>query len=289
MPTFLSIEPANYCMLRCPECPVGIRGTAKEEQQTIPLALCRKVIDEASCTAHTIIFHFQGEPLLHPELKEMIRYAHSKRLYTMLSTNAQLLSREMGRDLAAAGLDRIIISMDGLTPSTYEHYRRGGHLEKVLEGMRALAELPRRERPEIVLQCLLLRSNEHEWELFRRQYKALGADRLELKTAQLYDFAHGHPDMPSDPRYSRYQKGKDGLYHLKKKLHNRCYRLWSGCVITTSGEVLPCCFDKEHTYSFGNIRQDSLAEVLHSDAAYLFRDHVLTCRRDVSICRNCSE
>lgn len=297
MPTFLSLEPANWCMLRCPQCPVGMRGnTPDASRQAMPLDLARRIIDQAAPCAHTVIFHFQGEPLLNKQLPEMIAYAHSKRLFTMLSTNAQTLTPELAEALAASGLDRIIISVDGLTQDTYAHYRVGGSLQKALSGMRAMADAKhatsKRLRcdfraPEIVLQCLYLKSNEHQWQQLREQYRSLGADRLEMKTAQFYDFENGHPDMPSEARYARYEKGTDGRYRLKHPLRNRCYRLWSGCVVTTDGTVLPCCFDKDHSYPLGNISDEPLEAILHSEAASRFRRAVLRERKNIGICRNC--
>lgn len=274
-------------MLRCPECPVGQRGEAvrtggaEPERHLISLTVAKKAIDRFEAYAHTVIFHFQGEPLLHPELPEMIRYAHDKRLFTMLSTNAQLLTPELAAALAEAGLDRIIVSVDGLTQDVYAHYRVGGSLERALFGMRAMADLPR--RPEIVLQCLRLKSNEHQWDAFRKQYKALGADRLEMKTAQLYDYEHGHPDMPTRTRDARYKKGADGLYHPKKHLVNRCYRLWSGTVVTTDGVLLPCCYDKGHAYPIGTVDSGFLP------AADAFKRRILHNRKGVDICCNCDE
>lgn len=297
MPTFLSLEPANWCMLRCPQCPVGMRGnTADADRQTMSVDLARCVIDQAAPFAHTIIFHFQGEPLLNKQLPEMIAYAHSRRLFTMLSTNAQTLTPELAKALLDAGLDRIIISVDGLTQETYAHYRVGGNLQKALSGMRAMADLKQGtlmglpwdfHAPEIILQCLYLKSNEHQWKLLREQYRSLGADRLEMKTAQFYDFENGHPDMPSRTRYARYKKGADGLFHLKHPLRNRCYRLWSGCVVTTDGTVLPCCFDKDHAYPLGKLMDQSLDTIMHSEAASNFRRAVLRERKHIGICRNC--
>lgn len=316
-PTFLSIEPANYCMLRCPQCPVGQRGAAiatdhcgaagakrdaavaegkrtaagADERRLLSMELCRRVVDEAAEYAHTVIFHFQGEPLLNPALPEMIRYAHERRLFTMLSTNAQTLTPALAEALIRAGLDQIIVSVDGLSQETYAHYRVGGSLERALGGLRALAEVKRRlgYGPEIVMQCLYLRANEHEWTRMREDYKQLGADKLAMKTAQFYDFEDGNVDMPTDSRFSRYVRGKDGKYRLKKKQHNRCYRLWSGCVMTTDGTILPCCFDKDHSYPLGKMSESSLAAIFRSPAAVRFRKTLLRNRRAYGICGNCTE
>lgn len=290
-PTFVALEPADYCMLRCPECPVGQRleERTRTHKGLMPLSLAQQVIGELAPWAHTVIFHFQGEPLLNPQLPEMIAYAHQRRMFTMLSTNAQLLTPTLAQALATSGLDRIIVSMDGISQSSYAHYRVGGDLERVKAGLRAMSSIPRNRRPEIVLQCLMLRSNEHEWELLRRQYKELGADRLELKTAQFYDYEDGHPDMPSRARYARYIKGTDGHYHIKNPLHNRCLRLWSGCVVTAQAEVRPCCQAKDSSWAYGHICDASLLAVWKSPAAVSFRQRVLSCRAHVSMCGNCPE
>jgi len=83
-----------------------------------------------------------------------------------------------------------------------------------------------------------------------------GADSLTFKTAQLYDYAKGHPLMPSDERYSRYKRQKDGTYRLKRRLSWGCHRLFTGCVMDADGRVLPCCFDKARQFAFGRLCAD---------------------------------
>lgn len=136
----------------------------------------------------------------------------------------------------------------------------------------------------IELQCLRLKTNEHEWKELKRQYKALGADCLSLKTAQLYDYENGHDLMPSDARYSRYEQGADGKYHRKKRARG-CLRVWSGVVVTTTGEVLPCCYDKSHAYSYGNIQDAPIAELFQNAKALAFRRAAMS--EQPKICQEC--
>ena len=213
----------------------------------------------------------------------MIREAHDAGLYTIVSTNAQALTETLASRLVDAGLDRIIISMDGLTDETYNAYRVGGSLEKCKEALKRLRKAKNRT-PVIELQCLRLKSNEHEWSTFKRVYKSLGADRLTFKTAQLYDYQNGHPLMPSDPRYSRYIQGPDGRYH-RRPLSKACFRVWSGVVVTTSGEVLPCCYDKAHDYAYGNIMTAPLKDLFCSEKARAFRKAAF--RQTPQICQEC--
>lgn len=246
----------------------------------------KRVLAQIRETAHTIQFYFQGEPLLNPDLPQMVREAHEAGLYTITSTNAQALTPAMAEALIHAGLDRIIVSMDGLTDESYNAYRIGGSLEKTKAALRYLREAKERlhGRTTIELQCLRLRTNEQEWAAFKRVYKQLGADKLVLKTAQLYDYTDGHPLMPSDARYSRYTKGADGLFH-RKKLGHGCLRVWSGVVITTNGDVLPCCYDKAHSFTYGNITTQPLAQLFANERALAFRKAAIN--EQPTICQEC--
>ena len=313
LPTFVSVEPANFCQLRCPECPVGLRGErreAKGERGTplsggaggglLTMELFHRILDQMQATAHTMQFYFQGEPLLNKQLPEMITAAHNVGLYTIVSTNAQAITQPIAEALVKSGLNRIIVSIDGFSEESYTAYRVGGNLHKALEGLQHLASAKTKchSRIRIELQVLRLRSNEHEWDWIKKNYKKLGATHLVFKTAQLYDFEHGHPLMPSDERYSRYKKTADGTYVHKKASHlspltfnlSPCRRLWSGCVITTNGDVLPCCYDKNHRYAYGNITQESLAELYHSTKANALRRRVLLYQGEpLEMCKNCNQ
>ena len=256
----------------------------------MPLEVFRHVLAECRETASVIQFYFQGEPLLNKDLPQMIREAHEAGLYTIVSTNSQAMTPELAEALVQSGLDRIIISMDGLSEASYNAYRIGGSLEKTKSALQYLraaknqSPITNHQSPIIELQVLRLRSNEHEWRAFKQQYKLFGADRLVFKTAQLYDYQNGHPLMPTNPKYSRYILGKDGKYH-RRELRKGCFRVWSGAVITTNGDVLPCCYDKSHAYAYGNIMEKPLRELFTNDKALAFRQAAF--RQTPQICQEC--
>ena len=287
MPLFVSVEPASVCQLKCPACPVGKGERLKVKgERTMSLNLFRRVLEQVKETAWVMQFYFQGEPLLNKDLPQMMREAHEAGLYTIVSTNAQAMTEYMAEQLVAAGADRIIVSMDGLSDESYNAYRIGGSLTQCIHALSYLRKAKEEQgsRTTIELQVLRLKTNEHEWKAFRYAYKRLGADKLVFKTAQLYDYAHGHPLMPSDKRYSRYILGKDGLYH-RRPISKRCFRVWSGVVITTNGEVLPCCYDKSHAHAYGNIKESSLKELFHNEKATAFRQAAF--RQTPQICQEC--
>ena len=310
LPTFVSVEPANICQLRCPECPVGMwnnesRIRSQEQRhisssdldRLISMEIFDRVLEQVQTTAHTMQFYFQGEPLLNKQVPEMIARAHHAGLYTIVSTNAQALDKKMADALVKSGLSQIIVSIDGFSEESYTAYRVGGSLHKALEGLLFLRQAKDNWHSpiRIELQVLRLRSNEHEWHWIQHNYKQLGATQLVFKTAQLYNYEHGHSLMPHDERYSRYKKGADGTYRLhrswlrKKWQANPCFRLWSGCVISTTGEVLPCCYDKEHQYPLGNVMNQSIANIFQSEKANMLRNKVLTDKNHLpKMCKNCN-
>jgi len=295
-PLFVSVEPAAVCQLRCPECPVGQaksfspnadrQASPDTKQAFMPREVWERVLQQAAPYAHTMQFYFQGEPLLNKDLPRMIKEAHEAGLYTIVSTNAQAMTEQLAEQLVAAGLSRIIVSMDGLTEESYTAYRQGGSLAQCLHALQYLraAKEKIKARTVIELQCLRLKTNEGEWGAFARAYKRMGADKLTFKTAQLYGYADGHPLMPSDSRYSRYIQGSDGHYH-RRKLHRGCLRVWSGAVVTTTGEVLPCCYDKNHAHAYGNIMEQPLDELFCNERAMTFRRAAL--REQPAICKEC--
>lgn len=290
LPEFISVEPADWCMLRCAECPVG-QASGGRARHTLSPGLFRRLLDQTGDRLHTVQFFFQGEPLLCRQLPELIAEAAERGIVSIVSTNAQLLTPQLAEQLLRAGLNKIIVSIDGLTQSSYEVYRAGGSLERALAGLRAVADARERtgSRVEIELQCLRLRSNEHEWERFRREYRRLGATKLSMKTAQIIDFRSGSDLLPSDSRYVRYRIGKDGEWHRKKAYRNRCARLWSGCVVDAEGQVLPCCFDKRREHVLGRIEEQSFQDIWFGEEADRFRKTIVQRREAVEMCKNCTE
>jgi radical SAM protein with 4Fe4S-binding SPASM domain len=83
--------------------------------------------------------------------------------------------------------------------------------------------------------------------------------------------------------------GDDGQYHLKNSLKNQCWKLWHGAEITWDGRVLPCCFDKDAQYEMGSLQDKSFAEIWRSQPYQDFRAQLLRSRKEIDICRNCSE
>lgn len=289
-PYTISIEPTTSCNLRCPECPSGLRKFTRDTGM-INLELYRKVIDELHPDLFYLILYFQGEPYLHPLFFHMTEYARKKKIYTATSTNAHFLTDNLARKTVESGLDRIIISLDGLDQQTYEKYRVGGLVEKVLEGTRNLVKWKKELKsrtPYIILQFIVFSTNEHQVPELKKLAKELGVDKLELKTAQLYNFEEGNPLLPSDESFSRYKKQNE-KFVIDNPLYNHCFRMWRGCVITWDGLVVPCCFDKDADHRLGDMKKQSFKEIWQGKEYEKFRKQLFSARNEIDICKNCTE
>jgi radical SAM protein with 4Fe4S-binding SPASM domain len=291
LPFSISFEPTTSCNLRCPECPSGLRAFTR------PIGMLEKdfftkTIDEIHKDLLYLIFYFQGEPYLNPDFLEMVKYAAAKKIYTATSTNAHYLTDENSRKTIESGLDRLIISIDGTTQEVYQQYRIGGKLEKVLEGARNIVKWKKQmnsKTPYVFFQFLVVKPNEHQIEDVKKLAEEIGVDGVRYKTAQVYDFENGNPLIPTIDKYARYKKQANGKYTIKNSLDNNCWKLWHSCVISWDGLVVPCCFDKDADYKLGDLKKDNFATIWQDDNYKQFRKKLLTGRKNIEICANCSE
>ena len=291
MPTSISLEPTTSCNLRCPECPSGLRSFSRPTGMLTDETY-RKVIDELAPRLSYLIFYFQGEPYLNPDFLKQVAYAHKKRIYTATSTNAHYLSDKQARATVESGLDRLIISIDGTTQETYEQYRIGGKLEKVIKGTRNVIAWKKKLRsrtPHVIFQYLVVKPNEHQLEEVKQLANELGVDEVAFKTAQIYDYENGSELIPSTERYSRYKQMSDGKWKIKNKLVNHCWKMWHSCVITWDGKIVPCCFDKDAHYQLGTMEKSDFRSVWRGVAYQRFRQALIRSRSEIEMCKNCSE
>lgn len=290
-PVCISIEPTTACNLHCPECPSGLR-TFSRPTGNLKIQDYIKWLDPLKNKLWSVNFYFQGEPFIHPQIHEAIAYASRSGIYTISSTNAHFIDEVQAEKIVKSGLDRLIISLDGTTQKSYEQYRIGGQLQKVLDGTKCLVEAKTKfqsKTPYLIFQFLVLRTNEYQLPELYRLAREYGVDEVKLKTAQVYNYENGSPLIPEQEIYSRYKRQNDGTYKIKNKLSNHCWKLWHAPVITWDGKVVPCCFDKDALHILGTLEHQSLPLVWKNNNYKTFRQQLLQSRKSINICTNCTE
>ena len=289
-PIAISIEPTTSCNLRCPECPSGLRSFSRPIGMLAP-DLNQSIIDQLYRELTYITYYFQGEPYLNKDFLSMVSYASKRNIYTATSSNGHYLDDKNCIKTIEGGLKRLIISIDGTNQESYEKYRVGGNLNKVIEGTKNIVKWKKKlksKTPFIIWQFIVFGHNEHEVDNVKKLSKEIGVDHLSIKTAQIYNFEAGSDLLPKNPKYSRYVK-KGLSYKIKNGLLSHCWRMWHACVITWDGKIVPCCFDKDGTYRLGNLDKHQFKSIWRGHEYSRFRRLILKSRRNIDICQNCSE
>ncbi len=277
-PTLIDFEVTNHCNLDCIMCP---RDSMNRPKGLMELGLFKDIVDQIP--PHSIEkswFHLYGEPLLHPGLPEMLRYAGQRAEIGELgvSTNCVLLDEEKTCALLETPLDTIVLSIDGATRETYEKIRCKGDFDTVLENAARFIELRRQRgltRPAAWLQIVEMQENAGEIEQFKAHWKPLlgAADQVFVKN---YTTFGGQVPDRSD------------YYRRMPRTRLPCSFLWSYFVIYWDGRVTPCCFDVNGDLCIGDLRKSTIAEIWASPRLAEFRKiHLAGAYSDMPLCEKC--
>ena len=285
MPLALGIELTNNCNLYCPECLSG-SGQMTRIKGYMNSALFEKLIRELSPYLFNVNLYFQGEPMLHPQFFSFIDKIRVIR--TVVSTNGHFLTENNAVKLINSGIYKLIVSMDSLDQEIYSTYRKGGNVEKVINGIKNVSRAIGKYNSDLrfEIQVLVNRYNEHQIPAIRKFAGEVNAT-LRLKSMQIINKDMIYTWMPGNEKFRRYRETGD-KYIPKNSAVNRCHRLWINPVITWDGKVVPCCFDKDASHVLGDLNNKSFRDIWFGEENRLFRQQILTYRSTIDICKNCT-
>lgn len=225
--------------------------------------------------------------MMHPQFFDFLE--HSKEFTTTVSTNGHFLSVENSEKIISSGLNRLIISLDGMDQTVYSRYRRMGDSGKVIEGIDNVLAARKRLHSSlsVEIQFLVNRFNEHQ--IFQAEQFAYERNiKLRFKSMQVLNEERIEEWMPEIRKFRRYEV-KGTRYTIRSSLPDRCRRVWFNPVVTWDGKVIPCCFDKNADYVMGDLNINSFREIWNGSEYQNFRSRILTERSRINICRNCTE
>jgi MoaA/NifB/PqqE/SkfB family radical SAM enzyme len=280
-PLHLDIDPTNRCNLRCRMCPrthyleTGQSHWAPLGLLDLDLELYARIITSSEGQGlKSVKLNFLGEPLLHPELPQMVAIAAQAGLWVMINTNAVALTPELSRKLLRAGLSDIFFSFDSPYPKEYESIRVGANYGKVLANIAAFMavkdELGRREVQ--TRAGMVLNENSHNIDQAKSDYIKLFRD---LKVAEI---GFGLPTVMGRD-YSILPSPDDFI----------CPDLFRRLFIFNDGICGPCCGDWERRLIVGDVNQQTISEIWNGEVYQnLRRAHLEGRYKDIPACRDCS-
>jgi len=292
-PPILMVEPTNICNLKCPMCPSG-NDDMKRPKGKLDLGNFKKLMDDVGRYIYQVQFWNQGEPFIHKQFLDFVRYAKTKGVITQTSTNGHFIpDDQFAKVVINSGLDQIIFSLDGTNQKTYEKYRVGGNFNLVMESLKRLATAKEKlssRTPLIQLQFLVFKHNQDEIDKLIEIAKKYRLNRISFKSAQVYSQDQAQDFLPDDPQMTRYRQNEQEL-KLKGEIHNWCQRLWLNSTVNWDGSVSPCCFDKDADYAFGNYFGTStdFKSIWKNEKYMQFRKQIMSDRKKIDMCANCTE
>ncbi|MDP2307832.1 MAG: radical SAM protein [Pseudomonadota bacterium] len=253
-----------------------------------------------------------GETLLNKELPAMIAHATKAGSRVNVVSNGTLLDETRARALLDAGLAKLKVSIDGADPEVYAKHRVGADLEKVLHNVERLLlmrDALRLPSPVVEIQFVLFRENiDQVCKLIELCHQRLPGVEPNLLVMFTYGKQAGFversiPDHDVDALAelgrARVLATKYGfrrtlgsidaaIVQLTRDLSDApCYVPWYSCLISTDGEVYPCCYHSIRGVSVGNVLREPFAEIWNGQRMRAFRHALREKRCADKVCASC--
>ncbi len=299
----LYIEPTTVCNLTCRTC---IRNVWEDPKAHMKMETFQRLMEQLRelPDLQRVVFSGLGEPLAHPRFLEMVEAVRAKGIAVTVGSNGLLMKREVARELVKLGVDRLVVSVDGVKPETFSGVR-GAQLSQVLEHIRelnaakqALGSLT----PALGIEFVALKSNIAELAELSSLASRLGAARVlvsnvlayteEMRTEVLYGYEPRPPFQSGSWPVKADAWVMWGILDLPRMhwgAEQRCRFVQDrATVVGWDGGVVPC-YALAHTYSYfavdgqpkqvsryvlGNVNQQSLLEIWTSEEYCRFRNEV---------------
>ena len=270
-PKRIYIDITNHCNLSCRLCPnnkpeyVTAKGFMKKE-------LYKKILDKFAPHAQRLSLHNWGEPLLHPDLIEFIKYALTFDIDLKFSTNLTLLTPDLAEQLILSGLPGLTVSIHACSKENYKRYTTKDYFDRAIENLSMLVKIKKELNsltPDITWLFVVNRYNEEEIESAYKLSKKIGVDYF--VTIPVRTMMHEEIFLSNEQKIKKYgewiPKNKifDQYTQCKKFDVNKiCYWPWERIVFDWRGGVYPCCLLYEDKYYITSLDEYPIDEIWNS-------------------------
>lgn len=283
-PYIIQVFPTYACNLSCNYCihsvPVKERGFISREIN-MEFYLYKKAIDEISLfedKLKMLRFAGTGEPLLHKDIANMVSYAKEKNVAKSIEivTNGVLLSEKMSLNLIDAGVDKIRISIQGLSGSAYN--KDETFFKNFIENLKFLYQNKKNTNIYIkIIDCALDNNEKKFFEIF----------------GDICDFIAIEHMIPAVKQIN-YDKIGQGISNITQnglmvQDVQVCPQPFYFMQINPDGNIIPCC-SMETPVILGNLKNDKLKDIWLGDKFKIFRQiQLLKEKNKFPVCKNCQQ
>jgi MoaA/NifB/PqqE/SkfB family radical SAM enzyme len=261
----VGLELTSKCNLRCGMCPLPVLRRPYED-------MAWPLVEKAEREIHGLglklkWLHEMGEPLLYARIDDAIRLFPE----ASLSTNGLVLTPEVGAKLLASPLQRIRICVDSIDPKIYPQLRTGGDFDKLVDLTQKFLKQAKGAPLRIEIQKMRSRLTlEETVDDFRKLF-----DLRQYKNARVIEKTCEALDVNEET-----------------DLHGKFYGCVQGAfftwvVVFADGRVTHCCYDAHGDQVMGDLKTQSLREIIDGDRMALMQDAFN--RRDFTNLPRCGE
>ena len=288
-PFLLYVDPSSACNFRCQFCPTGHIDLIKAsgyKRRVLSLRLFEKLLKDLEAFQQPLkVMRMNkiGEPLLNKNLPTMIRMAKdSGRVGRVdFATNASLFSPDLLMRMVEAGLDRVNISLEGISKEQYaEHAKVDFDFAKLIDQIRWL--YPRRGNCEVTIK---VPGNYLSAEDRIKFFDIFGdyCDRIFVE-----ELSPIWPEFDLESRAGVTASENGGQYQQVVEDKDVCTYIFYAMAVNADGTVSACCPDWDQKLIIGDLHHETLRNIWHSPAMKkLRRLHLQGKRRDNPVCRSC--
>jgi radical SAM protein with 4Fe4S-binding SPASM domain len=288
-PFIVFVDPASSCNFKCSFCPTGHRDMIADTgrfQGAMKFDVFRKVIDdlaEFEKPIKVLRMYKDGEPFLNKRLADMVAYAkRSGRVeYIDTTTNGTFLSPERVGPVLDAGIDKINISVDGMTEETYLQFT-GFKFDfaTFIENVKWIYS--NKGNCEIVVKI----PGELITEAQRQQFFDTFGDYCDRIFVE--NFAPCWPEFDIEAHTG--VKISKGIYQQDIGDTDTCPYIFYGYSVNADGLVSSCFLDWGRKLVIGDVRQQSMKDIWNSERMNALRlQHLEGRRRQNGVCGNCGQ
>jgi radical SAM protein with 4Fe4S-binding SPASM domain len=288
-PMVLFVDPSSACNFKCKFCPNGdvklIRTTGRW-QGPMDIDVYRKIIDdlkEFDEPLKVLRLYKEGEPFLNKNFAEMIWYAKKAGIAQSIdtTTNGYLLEPERIKPVLDAGIDRINISVDGLSDEQFLEFTGVKvKFDKFIENIRNMYEM--KGSCEI---CIKIAGDFLSTDDKNKFYQVFGnyADRIFIENV-----APCWPEFDVQDRLG--VKMDKGIYDQPLSEVNTCPYIFYSMSVNSDGTVSLCFLDWARKLLIGDIRKESLKDIWNGNTLFQHRyEHLQGKRKENPICAACGQ
>lgn len=292
LPKTAQIEVTNRCNLDCKMCP---REHLNVEYKDMDFELFKILINKLKGVSEIILMGW-GEPLIHPQIAEMIQYSHNAGFKTRLTSNAVLLNDKNINKIINTGLDEITFSIDSVHSSDFGHTVTS-QVENIKNFANKFPLFP------ITLQTTIYKNREEEIFgiiKFANKIKAkINIGRLDMRfnnelkrpnfkeeksiVLKLVEFGDKQGVLVNCMYHSIDKGFKRFAYKLIKGLLHQggryCLRIHDYIYVDLKGNIIPCGY--LYKYNLGSLLKEDLKDIWHSKKNRQFREN------QKKICKKC--